>query len=145
MKHCKTTSNGHTILYKIVEKTSLPFWNEHGYIPCQDQFADEMLMIERNCPFEIKETFMDRLAIISSNNLKGIANLNGDIILPCSYEKVEITTSEKENKVCDIHIVARTGRNISIFLFDGKIALPFLKMEVTKNQNGAKFWKSSMR
>lgn len=145
MTHYKTSKNEHTTLYKIVEKASVPFWAEHEYVLCKDQFAEEMLMMERNCPFEIKETFLDRLAIVASNRMKGIANLNGDIILPCSYEKVEITTFEKANKVCDIHIVARIGRNITIFHFDGEKAVPFMNLEVTKNQKGVKVWKSPVQ
>lgn len=140
-RNCKDSS---TLLYKVVDMVAVPYWSAREYKLSTTRFPYNKVLMERKCPFVIIETFLDKLAIISSEGRKGISNLHGYILLPCSYDRVEIATVEHDTKVCDLHFIARKGRGVEIFLFDGAKALPIIKLDGHRfTKTASRMWKAS--
>lgn len=138
-RNCKDSS---TLLYKVVDMEAVPYWSAREYKLSTTRFPYNKVLMERKCPFVIVETFLDKLAIISSDGRKGISNLHGDILLPCAYDKVEIAFAETETKVCDLHFIARKGRGVDIFLFNGEKAIPVIKLEGQRDaKRSSRMWK----
>jgi len=123
---------------------AVPYWSAREYTLRTTRFPYNKVLMERKCPFEIVETFLDKLAVISSGGRTGISNLHGDILLPCSYDRVEIATVEHDAKVCDLHFIARKDRSVEIFLFDGEKALPLMNLQGQRvSKTASRMWRTS--
>lgn len=119
MHSYRESKNGITIYHKYVNINAIEYWKDQGFHRINDYKTTGICHIQKIWSYRIVRTFRDLYDTIEQNGKYGIANRNGQIILPCIYESVIVGIEEGNNGICMVKFVTFSDTNICIYSFDG--------------------------
>lgn len=121
-----TTQEG-TVYKLIAESDSLSFWTGMGYQVIEEDSHSGKFQLAKVCPYIIKKEIVG-LSIVISNGKEGVASRWGNILLPCTYNKVELMSSNEQDGLQTIHFIAHQENRMEIFEYLGEMPIKIMSL-----------------